>query len=68
VTLSTPTAIEGTLGGEVRAGVIVATAADGSLVRLSVTPPTGGKVELDTNADGTAEVTSLVTWEQLTAP
>jgi hypothetical protein len=68
VTLSTPTAIEGTLGGEVRAGVIVATASDGSLVRLSVTPPSGGKVELDTNADGTPEVTSLLTREQLTAP
>ncbi|HYF59245.1 MAG TPA: hypothetical protein VEA81_09840 [Burkholderiaceae bacterium] len=67
VTISTPTAISGTVGANPSAGVLLVTGTGNSSLRMVVTPPTGVTIALDANGDGTPESNTSLTWAQLDA-
>lgn len=67
LTLSTPTALTGRVGTFPSAGQLVATASDGSAVRITATSPTSVTVEIDGNGDGGFESSQPLTWAQLVA-
>ena len=67
ITIATPSLLTGTVGTYPSAGVVTATASDGTAARLTVDSPTSVTVGLDADADGTFESSQTMTWAQLTA-
>lgn len=65
VSVTTPTAFVGTIGGFPASGAMLLRAADGSAARVTATSPVSVTLEVDANADGAFESSSTLTWAQL---